>query len=316
MIFENYLQKNRLISLVFLFLPVTCHFSCNLSKEEKQDPEVTLAQAQRLGYDLANPTKKILLHYNLEEISGLSLVENGQLACVQDELGRVYFYDLSEKKITSSIKFGRNGDYEGVEFINGTIYVTESDGTLHHFDPAAANGGRVQATIVKTPLTIQNNVEGLGFLPSARKLLIACKGNAGIEGNKVKGKAVYAYDLDENRFEKQPFLTLTKGDVTDFITKNPDNYDIDKAPGFKPSGIAVHPETNQIYLLNSAGKLLIILNVKGEIQDLAVLNPKLFRQPEGICFAPNGDLYIANEGAGGRGYILTFDYLKGTPPKL
>jgi hypothetical protein len=35
---------------------------------------------------------------------------------------------------------------------------------------------------------------------------------------------------------------------------------------------------------------------------------KLFRQPEGICFKPNGDLFISNEGDGGKAKILKFKY--------
>ena len=37
------------------------------------------------------------------------------------------------------------------------------------------------------------------------------------------------------------------------------------------------------------------------------LDEKLFRQPEGICFSPEGDMYISNEGQGGKGYILKFN---------
>ena len=296
--------------MVFILLSTAYQVSCNLVKEEKPDPEFIRRQAERLGYDLENPVEKIRLHYDLQEISGLSLIEEGILACVQDELGRVYFYDLDSKKILYNIKFGRSGDYEGVEFVNGKLYVLESNGTLHHFDTTGRRKKEVKAASIKTPLTAKNDVEGLGLLPGSGRLLMACKEQAGIDGNKVKGKAVYAYNLNDNRFEKQPFLSIRKSDVTKYIKKNPDNYKIEKAPNFKPSGIAVHPKTNKIYLLNSVGKLLIILNEQGVIDDLAVLNSKTFRQPEGICFAPNGDMYIASEGGGGRGYILKFDYLK------
>ena len=307
---QSYSLKTYKISLVLVLLFAAGTVSCYLPKEEKPDPEFVRKQAERLGYDLENPKEKIKLHYDLQEISGLSIVENGVLACVQDELGRVYFYDLNEKEIIKNIKFAKSGDYEGIEIVNGNIYVVESNGTLSHFNTTGGNEKEVKANSIRTPLTLKNDVEGLGLLPKSNKLLIACKGQAGIGGEKVKGKAVYAYDLDENQFEMQPFLRIRKSDVTKFMKKNPDNYTMEKAPDFKPSGIAVHPKTNKIYLLNSVGKLLIILDGQGNIEDVAVLNPKTFRQPEGICFAPNGDLFIASEGGGGRGYILTFSYLK------
>ena len=59
-------------------------------------------------------------------------------------------------------------------------------------------------------------------------------------------------------------------------------------------------------MISSVGKLLIVLNRKGKVLDVKELDPKMFRQPEGICFSPTGDMFISNEGQGGKGYILKF----------
>ncbi len=40
------------------------------------------------------------------------------------------------------------------------------------------------------------------------------------------------------------------------------------------------------------------------------LDKKTFRQPEGICFDPEGNLFISNEGQGGKANILIFKYLR------
>ena len=49
---------------------------------------------------------------------------------------------------------------------------------------------------------------------------------------------------------------------------------------------------------------------QGNILEIQEFDDKLFRQPEGICFSPSGDLFISNEGKGGKGYILGFKLLK------
>jgi hypothetical protein len=82
---------------------------------------------------------------------------------------------------------------------------------------------------------------------------------------------------------------------------------IESKTSFKPSGIAVHPLDGEIYIISSVGKLLIILNREGKVQDVKELDPAIFRQPEGICFSPAGDMFISNEGQGGKGYILKFN---------
>ena len=43
------------------------------------------------------------------------------------------------------------------------------------------------------------------------------------------------------------------------------------------------------------------------VLDVKELDPNEFRQPEGICFSPSGDMFISSEGQGGKGYILEFE---------
>ena len=52
---------------------------------------------------------------------------------------------------------------------------------------------------------------------------------------------------------------------------------------------------------------MLVLSTKGEMLAMISLDPKIFLQPEGICFSPDGSLYIASEGAGLQGAILKFE---------
>ena len=83
---------------------------------------------------------------------------------------------------------------------------------------------------------------------------------------------------------------------------------IESETSFQPSGIAIHPIDGEIYIISSVGKLLIILDRRGKVLEVKALDPKIFRQPEGICFSPAGDMFISSEGQGGKGYILKFKF--------
>ena len=72
---------------------------------------------------------------------------------------------------------------------------------------------------------------------------------------------------------------------------------------FMLSGVAIHPQTKEIYLVATVGKLLFVLTPEGKIRHVVPLSPRVFRQPEGICFKPNGDLIISNEGQDGSSNI-------------
>ncbi len=199
----------------------------------------------------------------------------------------MYVYDTQKKNVVKDFGFGGYGDFEGIEYINDEVYVLESNGSLFRFAPESAQIGRT-----KTDLPAKTEVEGLGYNPKTKRLLIAVKNGKG-----SSDKAVYSFDLLNRTVYKDMSLNDAQLKAAGIDPKT-----------YKPSGIAVHPITGEWYMLTSAGKRLLITSRQAKIIYSEPLDPTLFRQPEGICFAPNGDLFIASEGDGKKGYILKFSY--------
>src|SRR5688572_863103 len=50
----------------------------------------------------------------LKEVSAIAYVDAQRFACVQDELGKIFIFNTSTKKIEKEIAFGDTGDYEGI----------------------------------------------------------------------------------------------------------------------------------------------------------------------------------------------------------
>jgi len=72
--------------------------------------------------------------------------------------------------------------------------------------------------------------------------------------------------------------------------------------------MAFHPKTGKLFLLSSADQLLFVLNMNNEIEYIERLNPDLFKQPEGITFMENGDMFISNEGKKKSATLVRFKY--------
>ncbi len=81
------MKKSFLWILVSGFLAAA---GCELSRRKTYNNEELVPEKYQLSYDFDRPGKKYFLGEELEEISGLSWLGEGQLACVQDESGRVY----------------------------------------------------------------------------------------------------------------------------------------------------------------------------------------------------------------------------------
>ncbi len=269
-------------------------------------------------YDLEHPEERIILPAYLEEISGISYFGKGKLACVQDEKANIYVLNLKQEKIIDKCDFGVDADYEDISIIGNTAYILRNNGNIFRVENFKKNDFKVKK--YKTPLKEKNDTEGLAFDPLSNSLLIACKGSPSIEKeNLYEGyKAIYKFDLEKEELNNQPEYLINLEQLDNYIDHNVFtklSVKIGKRLGliesetsFQPSGIAIHPIYGEIYIISSIGKLLIILDRKGKVLDVKELDPKIFRQPEGICFSPDGDMFISNEGQGGKGYILKFEY--------
>lgn len=267
-------------------------------------------------YNMGSPDYRYSMPASLEEISGISWTGKETLACIQDENGMVYCFSPEKEKVVSEVKFGKDGDYEDICVVKNTAYVLKSNG--HIFRVKNFQKEEMKVKKYKTLLSGKNDAEGMVYDSSRNRLLIACKGSPSIEkGNPYKGyRAVYSFDLETNQLLEKPVYLIDLRKVEGY--KDQDNFTqfssklakilgiTDPYGNFRPSGIAIHPRTDKIYMISSVGKLLVILDREGYILDVQALDPNLFRQPEGICFSPDGDLYISNEGRGGKGYILKF----------
>jgi uncharacterized protein YjiK len=286
-------MKTFLIKAFVVIYAVFFGAACSGRRTEQTDDKES---PQSFPYRLDEPDDKFMLNQELEEISGLSYVKDGILAAVQDEKGTVYIYDIENTAVTDKIKFGKSGDYEDIAMQNGTAFVLRSDGQLFRF---SLSGGATEAEVYPTPLSDRNDVEGLAYDAANERLLLACKGNSGINSDDPSNRAVYAFDLKTNTLMTEPAFLIPVKEVKK-LSGSKDN--------FRPSGIAIHPVSGLVYIVASVGKVLIVLNKNGSIEAVRPLPARYFKQPEGICFASNGDMFISNEGKGGMASILRYNF--------
>ncbi len=296
-------------------------FSCRQIPHSENSVNNTLfpePDAFNIPYDLENPQSIYKLPSVLYEISGIALYKDNLIACVQDEKGIVYLYDLDKEEVIKKIKFGKDGDFEGVAVVEGTIYVLKSNGNIYRIKNSEKKDPKVKK--IETPLSAANDCEGLEYDEVSNSLLIACKGTASYENHTFdkRSKAIHSLNLDSLKFNTHPAYLVDINVILEsmeldsylrFSNKIMEHLNAGGNIVFQPSGVAVHPISNHIYILASVGKLLVVLDRDGRILEMQPLNKNIFRQPEGICFDANGDLYISNEGKGGKGTILVFNQI-------
>ncbi|MEZ4920954.1 MAG: SdiA-regulated domain-containing protein [Saprospiraceae bacterium] len=117
-------------------------------------------------------------------------------------------------------------------------------------------------------------------------------------------RCIMGFDLNKQKLLSEPVYRIDPNEVNKLVPDGPE----DKPNYLSPSGVAIHPLTQDVYVLSSAKKRLVVLDYNsGAIKYATRISKELLPQPEGICFDPAGNLFISSEAKKGLPKILKFE---------
>ena len=246
-------------------------------------------------YDLNKP-EIINLSKKIDQISGIAYSpDDNSLYAIDDDNGDLYHIPLEQDPKIKKWKFGKNADFEDVVFVDSTFYVLESRGRIIKFPwKFPINDSLVKKFDLQ--LNGLNEFETLYYDSSSGRLILLCK-ECDVDKNKTV--SAYAFDIHADSFITKPVLELKRKDLKKTLDE--------KLKRLKPSAGTMDPATGNIFIISSINKLLIVADKEYNVKDVYELNRELFGQPEGICFAPDGTLFVSNEaGPESKANILIF----------
>ncbi len=292
----------------FLFFLTNGFISCG------QTGNVSRGCFTNIGYNISVPDKVYPIPPTLYEISGITEINPSTLACVQDEHGIIFMFDLNKGQVIRQFLFASEGDYEDIARVDNKLYVSRSDGAINEitdFELAGFKRASYKAEIAG------NDIEGMCYDRRNNRLLIAPKEFSGIDSIKKNDRYIYSFDLTSKKVSNEPALLIDLKKVKRFALEKRIRVPMkDKKKGkteepdirFRISAIGIHPLTNRLFVISSAEPMLFVFDMKGNIECMEWLNSEMFPQPEGIAFMKNGDMFISNEGLKGSPTIVRFNY--------
>jgi uncharacterized protein YjiK len=255
-------------------------------------------QYNEAGYNFSTPDDKIELGKHLHEISGMAYIPGKNLILTEnDEKGDIFTIDFKNKNDkVGKIKFGGKGDYEDIVYTDTAVYMLVSSGSVVKVETKDSSFNIQEFVLERSG---KNEYEAMYLDAASRSLILLCK-ECSHEKDDIR--VAYRFDMATNAFSSEPAYTINVADIRKMVN--------DEKADFKPSAAGINPVNGKLYIIASVGKLLVIADKNGKIEQAFRLDPTLYNQPEGMTFAPNGDLYISNEGGEGIATILKFDYRK------
>lgn len=288
----NQLIQTKCPVLLWMVLVCAVTLSTGCKQQSYGSPE---------GYDLNKPQKENLGKV-LNEISGITFDdESNSLLAISDSKEKIFQINLNKQKLkdyTDRIVPSKS-DIEDVAKAGPDVYMLSSKGIIYEVPSKKNDSSSLKEYSFWS--TDQNDFETLYYDQSANGLIMVCKHCPSDKGKEIR--SAYRFDLTKKQFDSSAFFTFSTAEVKKLLN--------DDDAKFDPSAAAIHPINKRLYILSSAGNLLVIADNRGKIIEAYKLNPEQFPQAEGIAFAPNGDMFITNEGKYGAATLQEFKYHEG-----
>ncbi len=231
-------------------------------------------------YDLSNPVI-INLPVELDEISGIAYYpKDTSVFAVIDEDGLLYKIPIKDPSKTQKWFFDKARDYEDIILRDSVFYALVSNGDIVTI-LFKGDSITTQKTVFSEGSGKKTN-EFEGMYLDSNRIVIMCK-----ECEEDKKSKISFYFFNDSLQNYQLHHSLDIAPVAEKLDKN--------KVALKPSAVAQHPITRELYIVSAINKVLLVVDTTGKIKDIFPLNPKIYKQPEGIAFTPEGNLIISNE---------------------
>lgn len=252
------------------------------------------------------------LPHQLREASAVTTVDADTVACVQDEVGALYFVSLSGAQPVRKVEFGPRGDYEGLVRVGDVYWVLRADGVLHELQRAGERF-RIARSVTLPPGF--RDWEALCHEPASGRLLVMPKDRPSGDKDARDQRPVFAVDPVAAVVDAEPFVVWRRSTWLDQAVAR--GFDVPVRTSDKGkdkvqlelafSEMLAAREQGQFLLLAAGDRVLLRVDREGRLLGVLRLDPAKLPQAEGMTFLADGRLLVVSEADGGqaRGVVVT-----------
>ena len=246
-------------------------------------------------FDLANPSTVSSFPMGVASFSDVTMLDSTHMIGIEPVNGNVMMIDLLNNSIASQLSLGSEFKFVDVSKMDSTLILFDSNSKVHFLLPPYDS-----TSFVSTNETKENfSTSGICFHESTKRLFLLSEAQEKEEGQ--FSSFLYAFNLNKRQLREEPLFEINSFAIETFainnnlrLPRNKVTYAGDTVEGlnFTPSALAIHPKTNEIYVLSSDDRTLVVYNQFGDVVNFTVLDAMIFSKPSGMTFQENGDLLI------------------------
>lgn len=245
----------------------------------------------------------------LREVSGICVVDERTIACVQDEVGAVFFVDLRGERPLRRVPFGERGDWEAIARVDDDYCVLRSDGFLVRI---AGHGDALRIVASAWLPAGFREWEALCYDAERRRLLAMPKHGVGDDGPARDRRVVFAVDPAGLAVHGEPVVTWSRRGIVqqaevlgiDLPIRTTERGRIRADLALACTELLALPGGREFLLLAAGDSALLRIDAEGRLLGCRLLDRALLPQAEGMALLPDGRLLVASEGRGGPGRLV------------
>ncbi|MBC7937394.1 MAG: hypothetical protein H7Y86_18775 [Rhizobacter sp.] len=267
-----------------LYLLAVIFSACNNDLSSKNGLIPKDAEASKFKdsefYNFSQPYL-INLPPTLDEISGIAYyAKDTSVFAIIDEDALLYKIPLNDAANIQQWAFGKPGDYEDIVLKDSVFYILVSNGGIRSLQFNGKDIKTGKYDFVTGEKKSKNEFESM-YVDSG-DIIILCKD---CDADKKIKTSRFALNIAASQYHEM--APLNNGAVANLIE--------DKKVKLRASAAAINPVTNELYVISAVNKTIYIFDSELNPKEFFELNPKIYKQPEGLAFTPEGDLIISNE---------------------
>jgi len=236
-------------------------------------------------FDFEKPEAAQYLPMGLQPFSALASIDtNAMLAISHDSLS-VMAYSPQSNSFHYLPALEEGAKITQLAYHDSTVVLLNDAQQLFFMDAALSKE-------VAEPLTIAQedaSIALLCFHPNSKRLLLLEKSNVGSENEQY---AIQTLRFGSQKLSETPLFQFDQAGIVSFIQQSQDLTQ-DEVFSFVPVSMAVHPQTNELYILSSTGSILT-LDQQGNFLSYQKIDLQQISQPRVLSFDQNGDLLLAD----------------------
>jgi len=267
MLIEKSVVTNTTNLIVTAMIFLLCFNSC---KDQPSPQEVS-------SFEIGTPDLSIALPKQIKNLAGMSCDTSRTLWVINDSDPTLFKVDVLSKKLANQITISNDGDYKGMSYVDGFVYMARNDGFLKRI---AVKKNKSVKTFFN-PIEEVKNIGGMCYSKKLNQLLL-------VDGSSTDNGVlkIYSFDLEKLVFNENPSITLSMEKVAKQI-------EADSA--LEPTGLAIHPTSGDLYI-SFNNQEIVIVDKNGTLKNSVQLSQSANGPIGGIEIDKNGSLLVGYQG--------------------